>query len=152
MQLILDDNLYSEIWNAAEVKFNYPKDFSYKGYYKAFKINALWNKYQESIVNEILKQVSSDDIYALDWQHDCFIFNPAENIGINTEWYDEQRECNVYFPTYYPNGDYYAFVSADYTYGMFGYPWTKEIYIVGDKLIALFNECKSELNLQEIIL
>lgn len=93
--------------------------------------------------------MANKNIYALDWQHDCFIFNPYDNIPMNTEWYDNERECNVYFPTYYPNEDYHAFVAMDYTYGIFGYPWSEEIYIVGEKLINLFNEYKSELNLIE---
>lgn len=149
MQLILDDNMYTEIWDTIKIKFNYPQSFSYNGDYKSFKISSLWNEQQENIVNEILKRMANKNIYALDWQHDCFIFNPYDNIPMNTEWYDNERECNVYFPTYYPNGDYHAFVAMDYTYGIFGYPWSEEIYIVGEKLINLFNEYKSELNLIE---
>lgn len=149
MQLILDDNMYTEIWDTTKIKFNYPQSFSYNGDYKSFKISSLWNEQQENIVNEILKRMANKNIYALDWQHDCFIFNPYDNIPMNTEWYDNERECNVYFPTYYPNGDYHAFVAMDYTYGIFGYPWSEEIYIVGEKLINLFNEYKSELNLIE---
>lgn len=149
MQLILDDNMYTEIWDTIKIKFNYPQSLSYNGDYKSFKISSLWNEQQEKIVNEILKRMANKNIYALDWQHDCFIFNPYDNIPMNTEWYDNERECNVYFPTYYPNGDYHAFVAMDYTYGIFGYPWSEEIYIVGEKLINLFNEYKSELNLIE---
>jgi len=149
MQLILDDNMYTEVWDTIKIKFNYPQSFSYNGDCKSFKISSLWNEQQENIVNEILKRMANKNIYALDWQHDCFIFNPYDNIPMNTEWYDNERECNVYFPTYYPNGDYHAFVAMDYTYGIFGYPWSEEIYIVGEKLINLFNEYKSELNLIE---
>lgn len=147
---MLDDNLYTEIWDTIKIKFNYPQDFSYNGNYIAFRISYLWNEHQENIVNEILEHIGNNDIYALDWQHDCFMFNPYDNVPMNTEWYDKERECNVYFPTYYPNGDYHAFVSMDYTYGIFGYPWSKEIYVVGEKLINLFRKYVSELNLHEI--
>lgn len=149
MKLILDNNLYDEIWNAMKEKFNYPKDFSCTEQFKRFKVT-LWDEKQESIVNEIFKKINTEEIYALDWQHDCFIFNPHENIPFNTEWYDEDRDCNVYFPTYYPNGDYYAFVSTDYSYGLMGHPWKNEIYVVGDKLIELFEIHKTELDLCEV--
>ena len=148
MKLILDNNLYDEIWNDVKERFNYPNDFNCTEQYKTFKA-ALWNEEQEHTVNEIFKHISKEEIYALDWQHDCFIFNPHENIPVNTEWYDESRDCNVYFPTYYPDGDYYAFVSTDYSYGLFGYPWENEIYIVGNKLIELFEEHKTELALSD---
>lgn len=148
MKLILDNNLYDDIWNTMIERFNYPKDFSCTEPFKTFKIK-LWNEDQERLVNEIFKQISNKEIYALDWQHDCFIFNPHENIPFNTEWYDENRDCNVYFPTYYPNGDYYAFVSTDYSYGLMGHPWKSEIYVVGNKLIDLFEKHKAELGLCE---
>ncbi|MBQ8175615.1 MAG: DUF2716 domain-containing protein [Oscillospiraceae bacterium] len=149
MKLILDNNLYDEIWNTMKERFNYPKDFSYTEPFKIFKVT-LWNEDQERLVNEIFKQISNKEIYALDWQHDCFIFNPHENIPVNTEWYDEDRDCNVYFPTYYPNGYYYAFVSTDYSYGLMGHPWKNEIYVVGNRLIELFEKHKAELDLYEV--
>lgn len=148
MKLILDNNLYDDIWNTMIERFNYPKDFSCTKSFKTFKVK-LWSEDQERLVNEIFKQISNKEIYALDWQHDCFIFNPHENIPFNTEWYDESRDCNVYFPTYYPDGDYYAFVATDYSYGLMGHPWKSEIYVVGNKLIELFEKHKAELDLCE---
>ena len=128
MKLILDNNLYDDIWNTIIEKFNYPKNFNCTEPFKTFKIK-LWNEDQEHLVNEIFKQISNKEIYALDRQHDCFIYNPHENIPFNTEWYDESRDCNVYFPTYYPDRDYYAFVSTDYSYGLMGHPWKSKIQL-----------------------
>lgn len=58
------------------------------------------------------------------------------------------KEVNVYFPTYYPNGDYYAFVSLNYEYGLFGHPFKQCIYVVGDKLIELFEKNRGALGLR----
>ena len=31
-----------------------------------------------------------------------------------------------------PNGDYYFFVSKDWSVGLYGHPWRKELIVVGD--------------------
>jgi hypothetical protein len=46
----------------------------------------------------------------------------------------------VYFPSYYPNGDYYFFGDAEWKYGLFGHPWLNEIIVSGEELIRLFEE------------
>lgn len=94
MKVILDSKLYDQIWMDLNVKFNYPnilsKKFSTNKNFKTYKILA-WNEEQELIINNIFKELSNNDLYALDWQHDCFIYNPNDNISINTCWFDEQR-------------------------------------------------------------
>lgn len=151
MKVILDSTLYNKIWMDIGKEFNYPNvstEFVSSKEFITYKI-PFWYDEQELIVNEIFKKISTNEIYALDWQHDCFIYNPNENIPVDTSWYDEKRNANIYFPTYYPNGDYFAFVSFDYGYGLFGHPWKQAIYVVGDKLIELFEENKNLLGISE---
>lgn len=76
-------------------------------------------------------------------QHDAFLYLPGENR--ETEWHDDARMCNVYFPSYYPDGDYYFFIAQDFSYGILGHPWRKELYIFGEKLIAEFEKCEDQL-------
>lgn len=38
-----------------------------------------------------------------------------KNIPCEYEYYDYGRKCQVYFPTYYPNGDYHLFFDKDWT-------------------------------------
>lgn len=76
-------------------------------------------------------------------------YNPNENISIGTSWFDEKRDVNVYFSTYYPNGDYYAFVSLNYEYGLFGHLWKQSIYVVSDKIIELFERNRKILGIRE---
>lgn len=80
----------------------------YKKYHKAIP----WNEEQENIINSILKELGLEKMYALDWNHDCFEFSPMEDISMNYNYYDSDRQCQVYFPTYYPDGDYYFSLMA----------------------------------------
>ena len=114
-----------------------------KVYYK----DTPWTAEQESIINSCFEELTDDEMYALDWQHDCFTFLPKEHIPFEYEEYDSDRKCQVYFPTYYPNGDYHLFFDPDWNYGIFGNPWKKEIIIMGKILIEKFESNKTNLNI-----
>ena len=110
---LLDMYLTKKIWDKIynEFKFNPSTDVNIKPFSfiitsKCYKLSTVWNEEQECLVNEIFKNLSLDNIYALDWNHDCYEFNPYDYQQISKQWYDTERKCNVYFPTYYPNGDY----------------------------------------------
>ena len=94
-----------------------------------------------------MEELVSDKTYAFDWQHDCFTFSPKEYIPCDYEYYDTNRKCTVYFPTYYPNGDYHLFFDSDWKYGIFGNPWKKEIIVMGKNLIKKFESNKTNLNI-----
>lgn len=114
-----------------------------KVYYK----DTHWTAEQESIINSCFEELTDDEMYALDWQHDCFTFLPKEHIPFEYEEYDSDRKCQVYFPTYYPNGDYHVFVDKEWKYGLFGHPWEHEIVVMGEKLIEMFEKEKVSLGI-----
>ena len=154
MKVIVDDKLYRKIWKQIyrKYKFNPTTDktvipFKLKSKHVCYKLNSYWTPEQEKIVNEIFEKMSDKDIYALDWQSDGFEYNPKENIELFFNYYDEERNCQVYFPSYYPDGDYHMFISKDWSYGMLGHPWRDEIYIFGEQLIKEFANKESELNI-----
>lgn len=154
---IIDKKVENKIWNKIynDYKFDPSIDISVLPFklpmtHKKYKLDSYWNKEQEKIVNDIFKEIATKEIYALDWQHDCFEFNPNEDIEYGYNYYDKERKCNVYFPSYYPDGDYHFFISKDWNYGMLTHPWRKEIYIFGDLLIEKINNKTNELNLIEI--
>lgn len=95
----------------------------------------------------VFEELTDDEMYALDWQHDCFIFSPKEHIPFGYEEYDLDRNCQVYFPTYYPNGDYHVFVDKEWKYGLFGHPWKHEIVVMGEKLMEMFEKEKVSLGI-----
>ena len=154
MKVILEETSYDKIWKKVveEFRFNPRKEqwISFSAKCKKYKLNSIWGDLEEKCVNSIMLKVIGQDMYALDWQHDCFIYNPIEEIPLNYSYYDEERNVNVYFPSYYPNGDFYFFSSLDWSLGIYGHPWKSEIVVVGEKMISNFEKSKEVLNITEI--
>lgn len=92
-------------------------------------------------------------MYALDWQHTCFKYNPRiidyneypvfvkYDVPIKNEYVDWEG-YNVWFPTFYPDGDYYFFIAKDFSWGYLTHPWLKKAYVFGDCLRELMLEYK----------
>ena len=154
MVKIIERDLRNKIWDKIDKDFEFNPSinldvipFKFKIKVQCYTLDSFWTLKQEHLVNEIFKKISNEEIYALDWQHDCFIFNPHEYMNFPRQWYDESRDVNVYFPSYYPNGDYYFFIAKDFSYGLLGHPWRDEIYIFGYELMELFEANKDALNI-----
>lgn len=151
---IISDELAKEIWDYMFEKYKFNPStkieeipFVFDVKVMCYKLKSLWNEEQELIINDFFKKISCDEIYALDYCHNCFEYNPHYYNEIKKQWYDQSRDCNVYFPSYYPNGDYFFFVSKDFRYGLLGHPWRKEIYVFGDTLIEQFKHNEESLNI-----
>ena len=153
MRVILDRKEYDYIWDKlySTYRFDLTKDnwLSIPLANKKYNLIKVWTEEQEKIINDIFSKLCSGEMYALDWQHDCFVFSPDEEIPLDYFFYDKDRNCNVYFPSYYPNGDYHFFITMDWSIGIFGHPWRKEILVMGDKLIEEFNKIKDKLFITE---
>ena len=150
MRVITDEEHYKRVWDRIYKEFSFCPSvdtqitpFQFKMDYRTYKLSQFRWEQAEGLIEQILRSISNQEIYALDWQHDAFLYLPGENRG--TEWYDDARMCNVYFPSYYPDGDYYFFIAQDFSYGIFGHPWRKELYFFGEKLIAEFEKCEDQL-------
>lgn len=151
---LLTDREYQDIWDKIDKYFSFnpsmqANPFSFWQTNKVFSLESYWNENQEAIINTIFCSLSNSEIYALDWQHDCFLFSPHEKVPTCLSWYDELRNCNVYFPEYYPNGDYHFFIAQDFSYGMMGHPWRKELWVFGQKLIEELQREQKSLYLLE---
>ena len=154
MVKIIEHDLDKEIWDKIDKDFEFNPSinldvipFKFKIKVNCYTLDSFWTLKQEHLVNEIFKEISNEEIYALDWHHESFIFNPHEYMNFPRQWYDESRDVNVYFPSYYPDGDYYFFIAKDFSYGLLGHPWRDEIYIFGDELMELFEANKDALNI-----
>ena len=155
MEVIIDRKLYDEIWEKIYADYSFSPSVDRCGTWlepigvsKCFKLLTIWNQEQEELVNWILCEVINGEMYALDWQHDCFLFSPREKIPFEHHYYDAERDCEVSFPEYYPNGDYHFFISKDWTFGLFGHPWRKELIVVGEPLISAIQKNLVELDLE----
>lgn len=114
---------------------------------KTFTLARLWTEEQEALVNSFFEELVDGEMYALVWETDGFSFSPKEHIPFGYEYHDDERNCQVYFPTYYPDGEYNLFFDPEWKYGLLGHPWRSQIVVVGRKLIRKFEENKRELNL-----
>ncbi|MBO5395130.1 MAG: DUF2716 domain-containing protein [Clostridia bacterium] len=88
---------YDVLWNQIIKSFSFKPDsslilqgksnriFTIKELpFKVYKIDDCCcgdEKWQQNI-NAILKKIIDADMYALDWQHDAFVFNPNENVTL----------------------------------------------------------------------
>ncbi|MCL6604585.1 MAG: DUF2716 domain-containing protein [Paenibacillus sp.] len=94
-----------------------------------------YNTFNRYITDVFIKCMGSDEyIYALDWQHTSFKYNP--NSPEIMPRVTHMEEFNVYFPDFYPDGDYYFFIASNFSWGYFTHPWTQELWIFGEELIA----------------
>lgn len=81
-------------------------------------------------------------MYALDWQHSGFRYDPRQPVTEHDHWVEDARYSgvlgggyNAYFPEFYPDGDYYFFVQRDLKWGYLGHPWRREIWLFGAPLV-----------------
>lgn len=110
----------------------------FSSYLKDESINIdddFYDIFNECITDIFIRCMGNDAyIYALDWQHQCFKYNPKSPVKMPRVL--EIDGCNVYFPDFYPDGDYYIFISRSFSWGYFTHPWLQELWIFGEKLIA----------------
>ena len=148
---ILDENESKEIWNKVYSKFSFnPKrEIAYD-----FKINVdvyditnslIWTDNEE--INTIIKTIfiecmdKDDYMYALDWQHSDFKYNPKNNTLKESPEFIVDKNYhgggyNAYFPEFYPNGDYYLFISKNFSWGYLTCPWSNKIWVYGECLMS----------------
>lgn len=69
----------------------------------------------------------SDMMYALDWQHDGYIFSPHQTMP--------QDEFGEWPVSVFPNGDYYFFFHQDFSWGPLGDPWKCTTTVFGEELL-----------------
>ena len=82
-----------------------------------------------------------DYIYAIDWHHSWFKYNPKINEPYGLYMmYETLEDTKAYFPHFYPNGDYYLFVSKNFDWGYLTHPWQEKVYVFGEKIVALMEE------------
>jgi hypothetical protein len=70
------------------------------------------------------------ELYVLDWQHQTFALKASFELQDDSP----KDEINGY-PTVYPNGDYYAYLTPDLRNGTFGHPWEHSLCVIGERLV-----------------
>ncbi|MDR1131764.1 MAG: DUF2716 domain-containing protein [Oscillospiraceae bacterium] len=145
----MSDDEQEKVWEKAESIFKFESqigkvflaniDFDvyaipdYRIWQGSDKMNRLIRKCFISCMDE------ASYIYALDWNHACFRFNPRITYAPEQPVFAADSRYsgggyNIYFPEFYPNGDYYFYISTDFSWGYLSHPWQKSVFIFGDKL------------------
>ena len=162
---ILNDDEERRIWDkiSKELSFNpsiknSSKPFEIKVPYDVYDLNKSMIHWDDDNVEQKIKKIfitcmdKDAYMYALDWQHTCFKYNPRiETQKDNPSFIYDDRYSDggykAYFPTFYPNGDYYFFISRDFSWGYLTHPWQNKIWVYGDELIKNFRKYAPDFNL-----
>jgi hypothetical protein len=88
---------------------------------------------------------NDDFMYVLDWQHTCFRYNPRIKTIIEYPVFIKDNRYahggyNVYFPDFYPNGDFYFFIAKDFSWGYLTHPILNKVWVFGDNLVNLMRK------------
>ena len=108
--------------------FKEPKPFITYDISPAFRFPNMINDFDKNVIKALQECISDGEyIYALDWQHECYWYNPYL-----------ESPCNNFGDQpipFFPNGDYYCFLQKDFEWGLLGHPWEQTICIFGNQLI-----------------
>ncbi|MFY7938065.1 MAG: DUF2716 domain-containing protein [Flavobacterium sp.] len=71
--------------------------------------------------------IHGERLYALDWQHQCYSFDPRQEI--------DRNQFGEWVIPILPNGDYYIFLTKNFQNVWFGHPWEETITLIGYDLV-----------------
>lgn len=169
--LIDDTREYDAIWDMVYKKLKFKPSSDYRGHSMEvplpFQISGNYAVYGvkwpieqtdliEKIIREVFISVTSEGqrMYALDWQHSAFLFDPRKEEEQKSFWKEDDRAPSggyyAYFPSLIPDGDYYFFIDESFQFGYLGHPWRQEIWVFGDKLIEKIEEVYQILGWEKI--
>lgn len=138
---------YTNIWNQVYEKLKFSPSCAYRGHsmnvplpfripeeYAVYGIDNMTDSQTDLVslkMPEILISITEPEqkIYALDWHHDAFLFNPRNSEEMKSKY-------SAYFPSFVPDGDYDFFIEENFQFGYLGHPWREEIWIFGGKLLT----------------
>ena len=170
--LIDDTEEYDLVWDKVYDKLKFKPSGYYRGHsltvdppfeiegnfavYGIEKMPASQRDSMQEMIREVLVSVTKKGkrMYALDWQHSAFLFDPRNKEEQKSFWKEDNRYFgggyNAYFPPFYPDGDYYFFIDEHFEYGYLGHPWRQEIWVFGDTLIEKIDEIYQTLGWEKI--
>lgn len=157
----LGDKEYNEIWDKVYELLHFEPSCEYRGHsmdsvLPPFKIDGDYSVYgiedmsdeQIDVLFDRMGKIFADItlkgqmIYALDWQHDSYIYDPHEEIA---------RIGDDCAPGFIPDGDYYFFIESNFEFGYLGHPWREEVWIFGEKLIQAIDEVYAEFGCRKLL-
>lgn len=161
--MLLDDTkLYDEVWdkvytllhfrpNGLAKTHSFEKDvpFIIDDKYSVYGLEKMSDTHMdmmEDVIRDIFIDVTNEGecIYALDWQHSAFLYNPRNEEEQKSIWVEGSKYSgggyNAYFPEFFPDGDYYFFIDENFRFGYLGHPWRREVWVFGELLLNAFEQ------------
>lgn len=157
--MILNDEQYNAVWNRVEKELQFHPncaDRNSPALFPPFVINQSHVIYgientndektesMESFITKAFTKCTKpgERIFALNWHHSAFLYDPRNANEQQSIFVQDERYSgggyNAYFPGFYPDGDYYFFISEDFRFGYLTHPWREEAWVFGDDLIEEF--------------
>ena len=150
---IIDTNEYNLVWDKFYKLFKFkPSVTEFPAVVSTlpqikFDISKLYTN-NKFILNE-LEQMAltlfiniskpSERLYALDWQHECYDFDPRLEM--------ERNQFDEWIVPIFPNGDYYIFLTKDFKNLWFGHPWEMTITLIGSEITNFGRSLLKDYNL-----
>jgi hypothetical protein len=136
----LNQNEYGDVWNEFYRLFDFsPSIDTFPAIrtdkpqlifdiHTCFRSNYPFDKLEEFALH-LFNSISDpgDRLYALDWQHECYDFDPRAQM--------DRNEFDEWIIPVLPNGDYYIFSTKDFKNVWFGHPWEKTITLIGEDIV-----------------
>lgn len=93
-----------------------------------------WEAVEAEARRALLAVFADEEVTVLDWQHAAYSVPPGQlAMAPGSRWPEENEAWPV---TVVPNGDYYAFLSADLAVGTFGHPWERTLCVIGEPMVV----------------
>ena len=152
--MLLTDEQYRNVWDRVYDAFRFTPSidtavtpFVIAVPHEVFDISGSdesnFEQFDHLITDAFIKCTSpGEQLYALDWHHSAFLFDPREPQQMESIYIEDSRYFgggyHAFFPAYYPDGDYYFFIDKQFRFGYLSHPWRQEVWIFGEKLISEF--------------
>lgn len=168
--LIDETKKYNLVWDRVYKELGFFPDSSYEGHsfevklpfqinkeYEVFDIDCDWADEADDLIREAFINCTKpgEKMYALDWQHSAFLYDPRNISEQQSIWVDDDSCFDGgyygYFPDFYPDGDYYFFIDEEFRFGYLSHPWRREVWIFGEMLIKEFEKIYFNIGWRKII-
>ncbi len=166
--MVLTEKQYDDIWTWVETELKFQPycleraaadtrgivPFRPRGPYAVYGIEDMSDAHLEvmdGLILEALQAVTpvGSRLYALDWQHSGFLFDPRRPEEMDCQYVPDVRFPSggywAYFPPFYPDGDYYFFIDQNRSFGYLSHPWRQEVWIFGEALLPEFQKIHTKL-------
>ena len=159
--MLLSDEQYRKVWDKVYGALHFRPSvdisvvpFTISAPYTVFDIRHTYECATEEFDHLITKAFikctkPGEQLYALDWQHSAFLFDPRDPKQMESIHIADSRYFGggylAFFPAYYPDGDYYFFIDEQFRFGYLSHPWREEIWVFGESLISEFESIYKQL-------